>query len=199
MIRTTAPLAAALLTLLLAGTTRADFIYTFTTTAAAPNGGGSLNGSFTESTAVVQTGFISIAQATAVSFTLSNTANPFFNQTYTQSDFTGADGIYPIPVDKTTGAFNYMSGQSTTLHFTKAGEDLSLIITQLPPSSFEVSLGGENPTDGSGAWTVTQTTSVVPAPSSMVLAILGGACGFVGGVCRRLRRKQGNQQPQPQS
>jgi hypothetical protein len=197
MIRKTAPLAAALLTLLFAATARADFMYAFTTTVPAANGGGSLSGSFTVADAVVATGNIVVTSKAvndfkSLSFALSGTMSPFFDQTYTLADYIGADGTNPIPVNKTDGTFNYQPGASTTLHFLKSGENIDLTITQ-SSTTFEVSLLGEMPTDGTGSWTVTPTTTTVPAPSSIVLVIVGGACGVVGGFCRRLRRQQCDQ------
>jgi hypothetical protein len=201
MIRKTAPLAAALLTLLLAGTARADFVYTFTTAdeTKAPNAG-SLNGSFTVSDAVVAGGSITIeTQATDLSFALTGSKNGFFEQTYTLANFTGGSGTYPIPV-KADGSFNFGVGQSASLFFANnvGGETLNIGVTQSPPSGYGVATN-EVSDSGSGTWTVEHRTSVVPEPSSVVLAILGGACGLVGGGYRRLRRQQSDQHPEPQS
>ena len=196
MIRTTALLAAALLTFLLAPAARADFIYTFTTTGPAVNAG-SLNGSFDVADSVVAGGSIDIkTQAKSAMFTLSGAKSPFENKTYTLSDFSGSIGTQPIPV-KSDGSFNYMSGQMTTLRFVQPSQSVSLGITQTPPSPFEIDHGNVGDF-GLGQWTVTHTSVTTPEPSSFALVIMAGAFVVVGGVCHRMRAQRSNQPLRPQ-
>jgi hypothetical protein len=120
----------------LAGTGRADFIYTFTTTMAGTAGGGSLSVTIDVSDAQVATGEFDSLNITSLSLSLSGTSSPFNDLT----DNSVTDLIDHVFVDPTTGAF---IGLTPPIDFfdPMTTERVDAIASPGPPTPFDVVVG----------------------------------------------------------
>ena len=178
----------ALVALLWASAARADFVYMYS---GASQAGSTLVGQFTVADSVVASGSFTVADITGLSLEYTS-PGPFASHTYILVEFVSTEGVYPIPVNP-DGTFGHTGDEFTLLNFSTGGvvpQKLALALSQ-PPSPYTVDLG-ENEDNGTGVWTVMQTTTVTPEPRSILLALVGGACGFVSAARRRLgRRVQG--------
>jgi hypothetical protein len=198
MRRISSLLLAALLILGFSPRAQADFIYTFTTTTSAGDGG-SL--SVTIDAPDISSGTISSANIASLSLQLTGTTDPFFGFTSTDKN----DLQNTFSVDKTTGAFvlgtplpDVMGSGSRTFMgdlWSETAEALSF--PAIPPFSagFTVMVTDTVtdltiPATGSGTWTVTQQVAAVPAPSSFVLAGVGGFLVLALTLRRRPRSQE---------
>jgi hypothetical protein len=174
-------LLAAVLPLVFCRSTRADFIYQFTTTTSA-GPGGSLSATIEASDAAVAMGALSSLNINVLLLQLTGTSGPFFY------DFTSnsKDDLYTtFEVDKSTGAFTKFTPGIT--HTEKGVFDETVDVGYgAPPDTLYFVTGGIT-RFGHGTWTVTNTTAVVPAPSSLLLAALG-VLGLVARTARWRRR-----------
>lgn len=160
---------------LLACSAKADIIYTFNTTSAAPLAG-PVSGSFVVSDSAIVDSFITAAEITSFNFILPSATSPFAPATFAPSDvltisspFAGA-----IPVDSITGNFRGDSSIQITDSTTTQRLGLTTFPGTVPPlvPQYLVSIRTgplEQVSQGRGAWTVSQ----IPEPSAILLVGTG--------------------------
>jgi hypothetical protein len=198
MAHTTARLAA-LLGLLLVGTARADFMYTFTTTSPAPIAG-SVTGWFRVSDSVLVDGFLDASRVMSFHFDLPDAQDPFFPHTFDSSLLSDSITITTHFPDRTVasdGTFlsdatgNYQLFEMVTKDFQNSKQEVVDIKLNSSIAAAAVVTGdiGGGTTIGpvllSGTWTGSGVTPVVPEPSSILLVLMTGACGAAFVVGRR--------------
>jgi len=175
--------------------TRADFIYSFTTTTPAPDGGGSLSATIVAGDAAVSTGALKSSNIASLTMSLTGTSTatfPFYDAT--SNDKT--DLVGQFLVDHVTGGFSPLTPDLRhSFNTGQANQEMISIIPTLNPLHIAAYFVGlqAGARGGDGSWSVTHTPSVVPAPSASVLAGLGGGILLAVGMRRRHRRPEAAQ------
>jgi hypothetical protein len=163
--------------------TRADYIYTFTTTETAGDGG-SLSVRLFASDGAVATGMLSQHDLFIMTLDLTGTAPPFFDVTV---HGLGMTFDTPIQVDPATGAFvtlprvEFTAGAARPLEYIVV---MPLLLSDGKTPYTVTDLLSDRTEEGRGVWTVTHTAPS-PTPSSLVLAGVAGGCILLAGVVRR--------------
>jgi hypothetical protein len=177
---------AAFLTLVFGQRTKADFIYSFTTTMPGDNLGSSLSVTLDAIVAPLPSTPLSAANIVSIESTYTSTSFSFLNFTNTNpNQLDGAATVNGLTGDILAPANLFVDGPLLSIFL-----DFGPLNT---PQGFLVGtfFGSDVCT---GTWTVEQTGPVVPEPSSLVLAGVGGCILLVGAVRRRYRRQEA---PQP--
>jgi hypothetical protein len=179
-------LPAFVLALAFGGAARADFVYTFNTTQAAP-GAGATAGSLTVFDSAVESGAVTASDVDLFGFFLNNATSPFisldFNSDTASVSFFGAG---PILVDKQTGAF--LNGDIVII-LTDFVTQEQLQFQAAMASAYSVQTSAGYDADGQGTWTVQRVgDAAVPEPGSALLMTIASAFVAGGRVITSRRR-----------
>ena len=165
------------------GAARADFVYTFNTTQAAPTAG-SVGGTLTVRDEAVESGQVLASDIDLFSFSLMNATAPFTPTNYSgASAMVGLFGPGPILVDSQTGAF--LNGDIIiVLTDLSTGQQLQFQAAMI--SQYSVQTAAGNDSNGMGTWAIERVGApAVPEPSTLALGGIGLACLGAGSLRRR--------------
>ena len=170
----------ALLVMLIGATAaRADFIYRYTTTTTA-GAGGTLMITIDAPDSAIKSGFLTNSNISSLTLRLTSTGSPF--SSFTDTHVT--DLVMAAQVNTTTGAIVH-NGDIDAMIF----PPLEVVLVPLLLGSTPYHVMAPNSTlGGAGTWALETVPTVVPEPSSIMLAGMAGVVFVFGRARARFRR-----------